>query len=274
MIRGGYGIYYGTATGQPPLFTLRYVQQIAMTVTNDGRADFAVNPFNGPAPTYDQAKALLCAFQPNPASPTCNLRHSTSNFAAPDLVDPVQPPGVARLRSVRSARRCRSRRTGSTPATATQLTTRNINVAYNPATGAPYPFAGAQAAANYVNRPYPGWGTIQLNRQRRRAELPRAADGVHQADGESLAGVGHLHAVAHATQFDQLPLNPGCQYPVTIVAGSRRGRATCRSRCAPDVSENAWYATGAQRNRVTFNGIWEAPYGFQLSGLYIFGDNG
>ena len=77
-----------TATGQPPLFTLRYVQQIAMTVINDGRADFAVNPFNGPAPTYDQAKALLCAYQPNPASPTCNLRHSTQNFAAPDLVDP------------------------------------------------------------------------------------------------------------------------------------------------------------------------------------------
>ena len=82
-IRGGYGKYFGEATGQPPLFTLRYVQQIAMTLNNDGRADFASNPFNGPAPTYDQAKALLCAFQPNPAAPTCNLRHSTANFTAP-----------------------------------------------------------------------------------------------------------------------------------------------------------------------------------------------
>ena len=30
-------------------------------VDADGRPDFAVNPFNGPAPTYDQAKALLCS---------------------------------------------------------------------------------------------------------------------------------------------------------------------------------------------------------------------
>jgi hypothetical protein len=34
------------------------------------------------------------------------------------------------------------------------------------------------------------------------------------------------------------------------------------------------YLTGDQRNRVTFNGIWELPYGFQASGLYLFGDNG
>jgi hypothetical protein len=43
----------------------------------------------------------------------------------------------------------------------------------------------------------------------------------------------------------------------------------------PDyISENAWYDGKDQHNRVTFNGIWEAPYGLQLSGLYIFGDNG
>ena len=41
-----------------------------------------------------------------------------------------------------------------------------------------------------------------------------------------------------------------------------------------DISENDWYVTGDQRHRVTFNGIWEMPHGFQLSGLYIFGDNG
>jgi hypothetical protein len=35
-----------------------------------------------------------------------------------------------------------------------------------------------------------------------------------------------------------------------------------------------WYDAGVQRNRFTFNGIWELPYAFQLSGLYIFGDNG
>ena len=93
-------------------------------------------------------------------------------------------------------------------------------MAFNPATGVPYPLVGAQAAANYINRPYPGWGTIQIEPHGRQAELQRAADGVHQADGESLAGVGHLHAFEDQRQFDQLPLNPGCQYPVTTAAGS------------------------------------------------------
>src|SRR5262245_7492791 len=54
VIRGGYGIYFGEATGQPPLFTLLYVEQIAITVVNRGRHQFAVKPFNRPAPTYDQ----------------------------------------------------------------------------------------------------------------------------------------------------------------------------------------------------------------------------
>ena len=50
-----------------------------------------------------------------------------------------------------------------------------------------------------------------------------------------------------------------CDTPITLAA---------------DIAENKWYVTGAQRNRATFNGIWEAPKGLQVSGLYIFGDNG
>src|SRR5262245_1099723 len=271
VVRGGYGIYYGTATGQPPLFTLRYVQQIAMTVNNDGRPDFAVNPFNGPAPSYDQAKALLCAFQPNPAAPTCNLRHSTSNFAAPDLVDPYSHQasiGVQRQLGTQMSFEADYVFTGDRKA----LTTRNLNVAYNPATGAPYPFAGAQAAANYVNRPFPGWGNITSNR----SDDEFNYHALQTSFTKRMAN--HWQASATYTysrsyQYDQLPLNPGCQYPMTINAA---GRAVCDVpiTLAPDVSENAWYLTGAQRNRATFNGIWEAPKGFQVSGLYIFGDNG
>ena len=271
VIRGGYGIYYGTATGQPPLFTLRYVQQIAMTVNNDGRADFATNPFNGPAPNYDQAKALLCAYQPNPASPTCNLRHSTSNFAAPDLVDPYSNQasiGFQRQIGPQMSVEADWVYSGDRDA----LSTRNLNIAYNPATGAPYPIAGAQAAANYVNRPYPGWGSITSNR----SDLMMNAHALQTAFTKRMANhwqASATYTLAHSTQFDSLPLNPGCQYPMTIQPG--RG-AVCDVpiTLAPDVSENAWYDAGVQRHRFTFNGIWEAPYGMQLSGLYIAGDNG
>ena len=35
-----------------------------------------------------------------------------------------------------------------------------------------------------------------------------------------------------------------------------------------------WYLSGEQRNRFTVNGILEAGFGFQVSGLYLYGDNG
>jgi carboxypeptidase family protein/TonB-dependent receptor-like protein len=271
VIRGGYGIYYGTATGQPPLFTLRYVQQIAMTVNYDGRADFAVNPFNGPAPNYDQAKALLCAYQPNPASPTCNLRHSTSNFAAPDIVDPYSHQaslGFQHQIGTQMSVEADWVYTGDRNA----LTTRNINVAYNPATGAPYPFAGGQAAANYINRPFPGWGSIVSNRSDDAFNYHALQTSFTKRMADHWQASA-TYTLSRSWQLDQLPLNPGCNYPMTIQPG--RG-AVCDVpiTLAPDVSENAWYVSGAQRNRATFNGIWEAPKGFQLSGLYIFGDNG
>jgi hypothetical protein len=271
VIRGGYGIYYGTATGQPPLFTLRYVQQIAMTVNNDGRPDFAVNPFNGPAPNYDQAKALLCAYQPNPASPTCNLRHSTSNFAAPDLVDPLShQASIGFQHQIGGQMSVEADWVYSGDRDA--LNTRNLNIAYNPATGAPYPIAGAQAAANYINRPYPGWGNITSNR----SDLEMNSHALTVAFTKRMANhwqASSTYTLSRNWQFDSLPLNPGCTYPMTISAA---GKAVCDVpiTLAPDVSENAWYVTGDQHNRATFNGIWEAPHGFQISGLYIFGDNG
>jgi hypothetical protein len=248
------------------------VQQIAMTVVNDGRADFAVNPFNGPAPTYDQAKGLLCAFQPNPASPTCNLRHSTQNFAAPDLVDPYSHQasvGFARQLGSQMSLEMDWVYTGDRA----QLNTRNINVAYSPTTGIPYPLVGGTAAANYINRPYPGWGTITMNR----SDGEQNYKALQTAFTKRMAN--HWQASASYTYsrtrvFDQLPLNPGCQYPVTTVAGSGVYRCDVAVTMPDYISENAWYPGKEQHNRVTFNGIWEAPYGLQLSGLYIFGDNG
>ena len=41
----------------------------------------------------------------------------------------------------------------------------------------------------------------------------------------------------------------------------------------PSLQEE-WYLSGEQRNRFTFNGIWQIGYGFQVSGLYFYGDQG
>ena len=59
VIRGGIGKYYGemlsrTYPGESKTVAL-------VEVANDGRPDFTANPFNGPAPTFEQAKATACS---------------------------------------------------------------------------------------------------------------------------------------------------------------------------------------------------------------------
>src|SRR5262249_43471929 len=54
VIRGGVGKYFGEVSGQPAFWLIRYTHQIFPQILNDGRPDFAANPFNGQTPTYEQ----------------------------------------------------------------------------------------------------------------------------------------------------------------------------------------------------------------------------
>ena len=53
VARGGWGLFYGGGTGAAHAYYTE-TQIINVQVNNDGRPDFASNPFNGPIPTYDQ----------------------------------------------------------------------------------------------------------------------------------------------------------------------------------------------------------------------------
>ena len=82
VIRGGAGKYFGEISGQPAFWTVRYTEQIHPEILYDGRPDFAINPFNGPAPSYAQALATTCAVSPGP---TCVRREIPSQLAASDM---------------------------------------------------------------------------------------------------------------------------------------------------------------------------------------------
>ena len=58
VIRGGYGLYFGTV--QNGYFTVLPTQTIAPLIFNDGRANFAANPWNGPTPGYEAVQANVC----------------------------------------------------------------------------------------------------------------------------------------------------------------------------------------------------------------------
>jgi hypothetical protein len=61
-------------------------------------------------------------------------------------------------------------------------------------------------------------------------------------------------------------LLPGCQYLM-----SAPGVCTIPVPLRPEYGGEYGYAVGDQRHRAVFNGIWQLPYDFQLSGLYFYG---
>jgi len=264
VLRGGFGKYYAETTSQLS-FTLRTVQSISPQILYDGRADFASNPFNGPAPTYEQASRLLCS-----VSPVANcLRPNIGNMVADDLQQPYSYQG-----SIGVARQLGTQMSLEADYiyVADRATTRttNLNITYNPATGANYPFTGG--GADVTRRVYPDYGTFSLQRtdgkdysHALQAALTRRMNHGWQASAN--------YSYQRLWNFDNLPLRPGCAYPSTIT-GTEKARCDVPIVLAADISENAYYLAGDQRHRLTFNGIWQIPYGIQLSGLYLFGDNG
>jgi hypothetical protein len=146
------------------------------------------------------------------------------------------------------------------------LNARNINMSFNPATGANYPFN------DVTRRPLQDWGNLSINRPDGDNKYHALQMGLTKRMSNRWQASA-TYSLGAQWNFDQLPLNPGCEHVMSWTAATG---FTCDVpvTLAADIAENDWYTAGDQRHRATFNGIWEAGYGFQLSGLYIFGDEG
>ena len=57
VLRGGFGRYFAEVSDQAAWSTKQAAKVFSVEVLNDGRPDFAANPFNGPAPTHAEAVA-------------------------------------------------------------------------------------------------------------------------------------------------------------------------------------------------------------------------
>jgi hypothetical protein len=240
VIRGGAGKYFGEISGQPAFWTVRYTEQIHPEILYDGRPDFAINPFNGPAPSYAQALATTCAVSPGP---TCVRREIPSQLAASDMQIAYSYQGSLGMQ----------RQLGTTTAVeADYVTTRsraelytrpNINLTYNPATGVNYPFT------DISRRPYPDFGLINQFR----------------SDGWS-------NYQALQTAFTKR-MSQGWQASATYLLAALRDAQSSPApfKVAPDLGGEYSLAASDQRHRAVFNGIWQLPYAMQLSGLYFFG---
>jgi hypothetical protein len=153
------------------------------------------------------------------------------------------------------------------------IAARNPNTAYQ-AYGLPF-------NVNLVNRlPYPDWGQISMRINN------RGRDGIsHTIQGGFTKRLSNrwqgsaTYSYSRNYNTDQLPLNPGCSQPVswnadfTAWSCDTPGRVNFNSFNLP-IYDTSWYRTGDQVNRLVFNGIYSMPYDFQVSGLYLYGDNG
>ena len=254
VVRGGWGLFAGGAVNSSHAY--RVDAQVAnIQVNYDGRPDFPLNPFNGPIPTYAQAVA-------------------TSNQRSPFL---TLPAIQSNLPYSNEANVGLQRQLGTAMSVATDfvytaskdvLSTMDVNLAYNPATGANYPFT------DLTRRPVTGWGTVNQN-----ILQPNGLQsyGLQMELNKRMSNNWQLAATYllqfnHDYQYAPINTDRGCKYPIT---NPSPGVFTCDAPMTlHPVLAAERFLNGDQRNRATVNGIWQLPAGFQVSGLYFFADNG
>ena len=262
VIRGGVGKYYGTIIDNISSATISSSKIFAAQITNDGRPDFATNPFNGPTPNFENLTAS-------------NLSQTVSmGIADPNTVVPYSVMSSIGFQ----------RQLGATMAVTADLNMNsghqeraaypNVNVSYNPATGLNYPFTDVS------RRPIPGWGTIIMESSNGRSNYR----GLETAFTKRMSNHYQLSATytfAYLKDGDPLPYNPVCtsNLPATAPIAELRQQSTCVFKqvtfpVAVDLGGEYSLATSDERNRAVVNGIWDAGHGFSVSGLYFYGSGG
>ena len=251
VMRGGVGKYFATTISA--YATEHAAHTLTLETPNDGRPDFASNPYNGPAPTYASLLAKLCT----PALvPGCIRPEIPSSTTAT-----IYAPGFTIPYSIQSSIGLQ-RQLGTTMSIETDYvyiglrdvaSEELINLSYNPATGANYPFS------DISKRPFPQWGHARMyfnggrsNSNALQTAFTKRFSGRWQASGNYTLSV----------------VRDASMRPVQWTGS---GFELVPFPTAPDLGGEYGLTIGDQRHRAVVNGLWQLRYGVQLSGLYAFG---
>ena len=247
VLRGGAGLYYADVLSTDALWTITSVNVNRIAVDNDGRPDFAANPFNGPLPTLEQASLRYCHVRNVPG---CLFRDAQELAPPPKYADFSYSwqtsIGVARQLGTDMAievdyvsNRNRNEK----------IIQDNMNLTFNPATGANYPFSDRS------RRPFPEWGIIGMIPHTGRSNYHGLQSAFTKRMSHRWQGSA-TYTLSGLWNADGLPLS-GLQQVTFAVA--------------PDLGNEYTLAETDQRHRVVFNGIWQVGYGFQVTGIYFYG---
>jgi hypothetical protein len=262
VMRGGYGLFFTQLEDDGLHQSFLPTQHVGLTIPNNGRPDFAANPFGGPKPTYEQALARTCDVTHN--APGCYQRSITIEipFAAHDTsYSHMASIGVQRQLARDMSFESNFVFTGGRKEEGRS----NANLSYDSATGANYPYSTVS------RRPFPEWGIVLAEIMELRSNYrgwensftKRFSDRWQASATYALSGFWDDGGIGGPTGPYSTVLHPGADIPTELVPLGFPVAADLR----PD------YALAAtdQRHRATFNGIWDMGMGFQLSGLYFFG---
>jgi Carboxypeptidase regulatory-like domain/TonB dependent receptor-like, beta-barrel len=248
VVRGGTGLYYGDALGADQSFATGNAQIVVIQYANDGRPDFAANPTNGqPLPTYDQALRRFCYNNGN--VPGCLIR---------DLQEFVGPSEFVNLPRTFQASIGFQRQLGDTMSFEADYVyskgrdekdvVENINLTYNPATGANNP------SSNRALRPYPDWGVVSMNTHLARSAYHALQTGFQKRFANRWQGSA-TYTISGLWNADTPPFSGLEPVPFPTV---------------PDLGGEWGLSSDDQRHRAVLSGIWEVGRGFQVSALHFF----
>jgi len=253
VIRGGAGKYFGQVVNNLTSFSLSAQTTFVAQVTNDGRADFATNPFNGPTPNLAQLREQATRLGID--------QSSASAIATPFMKMPYSWSSSIGFQRQVGTNMALTSDFNFVGARHERLTLNNLNLSYNQATGVNNP------STNRALRPIPGWGLTQVSvntgrsnyRGLETAFTKRLSDNYQYSVTYTLAGLWDDDAQPYAVDCTRETAESWCTMgPVPFAV-------------SPDLGGEYGLATSDQRHRAVFNGIWELPMGFQVSGLYFYG---
>jgi hypothetical protein len=263
VVRGGSGLYYGDTLGADFSFATGNAQIATVQYNNDGRANFALDPTNGQGlPTYEQALTRFCD-SPAQAANFAAWRARNFTGAQPCLTRMLQefvgPPEIIHVPRTWQTSIGVQRQLSATMAVEADYVYSqgrdekdvidNVNLTFNPATGANYPAADRSRAV------HPQWGTASMSVHTGRTAyhalltqfIKRYSDRWQASATYTLSGLWNA---------DSLPYTGLTPVPFPT---------------QPDLGGEWGLSQDDQRHRAVFNGIWQVGYGFQVSGLHYFG---
>ncbi len=249
VLRGGAGLYIAGATAGDASNAKGNAQIALLTYTNDGRADFAANPTNGkPLPTFAQAQSQYCHVNNN--APGCIQLAALELILAPEYEKLAHnwQNSIGIQRQLGDTVRVEADYIYN-HATNEKGIVDNINLTYNPATGANYPFA------TRATRVEPNWGSVSASVHMGRSSTQELRTSFAKRFGQHWQASG-TYSLRYFWDAEPPPFSGTTPVPFATAA---------------DLGGEWGLGAGDQRHRATFSGIWEVRHGFQVSALQYIG---